>query len=194
MVKKILYIDTETTGISTKHGLVEIAAFLEFDGKEVDRFHAYARPYEDDLIHPDALKANGLSAEEIKGFEEPKKVHKKFTDWLSEYVDKFDRTDKCLFCAYNARFDADHMRAWFKKAGDKYFGSWFWNPAIDSMMLAALDLHKDRAELEDFKQASVAQFYGINVDASQLHGAVYDCELNRRIFKAAMVSLGGGKR
>ncbi len=53
--------------------------------------------------------------------------------------------------AYNARFDAYHVRAWFDKNGDKFFGSWFFHPPIDVMRLAAVHVMRKRAGMSDFR-------------------------------------------
>jgi DNA polymerase-3 subunit epsilon len=191
MIEKILYIDTETTGISTNAGVVEIAAFAEFDGKEVDRFHSMIRPFPEDKIEDEALRVNGLTEEDLASFDTPEKVFTDFTYWLGKYIDKYDRSDKFYFCAFNAAFDVGHMRSFFRKNDNKYFGSWFWNPALDCAMFAAWAVKKRRHEFGDFKQVTVAESLGIVVDSSKLHGAVYDAELCRRIFKQSIKIIQG---
>lgn len=92
------------------------------------------------------------------------------------------KRDKLTWLGYNAAFDADMMRAWFEKAGDKYFGSWFWWPPIDVMGLAAHHLRDRRHTMMNFRLATVARELGIAPPAD-LHDAAADIDLTWRIYQ-----------
>lgn len=49
------------------------------------------------------------------------------------------------------------------------------------MVLATPYLSEKRAEMENFKQGTVAKALGINVDDSKLHDALYDIEIYKQI-------------
>lgn len=91
------YLDTETTGVETGACIVELAAILEEDGKIVDTFHEYMRPYRP--ISPAAFKAHGISEEFLADKPEEKDVLSNFIEWFNGTGD----IDEVL--AYNAQFD-----------------------------------------------------------------------------------------
>ena len=97
-------------------------------------------------------------------------------------MDRYDTLDKFHLIAYNAKFDTDHLRAWFAKNGDKFFGSWFWHPPLDVMSFAAIGLMRRRPSLDNFKLLTVAEALGLEIDEERSHDALYDVELAREVF------------
>jgi DNA polymerase III subunit epsilon len=180
---KLIYIDVETTGIPCpQSGLVQLAGLVEDDGKIRESFDYRIGLFPADIVSDEALAVNGLTREEIAEFNRPERVFSKFIQLLDGFVDRYNRTDKLQFIGYNATFDADHVRAWFEKNNDKYYGSWFWHPPIDVMGIAAVALMKSRAELRNFKLGTVAQALGLEVDDTKTHDALYDVHLTREMF------------
>lgn len=108
---------------------------------------------------------------------------KRLEGLLGRFVDRYDQTDKYHFLAYNARFDADHLRRWFEKCGSPFFGSWFWAPPIDVMSIAAVVLMSERPKLKNFRLATVASHLGISTPGPE-HDALADVELGQRVFQA----------
>jgi DNA polymerase-3 subunit epsilon len=184
MGMKFIFIDLETTGIPCpESGLIQLAGAIEFDGEEKESFDIRIRPFPNDAISEEALEVNGVSREDLEGYEDPKVAFRKFVDILGRYVDRYDKLDKFHLVAYNAKFDADHLRAWFEKNGDGFFGSWFWHPPLDVMSLAAIGLMRKRPALENFKLVTVAETLGLQVDEARSHEAMYDIGLTREIFR-----------
>ena len=180
---KLIFIDVETTGITCpESGLIQLAGTVEVDGNYQEDFEYRIRPFPRDEISDEALAVNGLSRAEILDYSAPEEVYPTFVELLSRYVDRYDRSDKFHFVAYNARFDADHIRAWFEKNGDKFYGSWFFHPPIDVMGIAAVHLMSRRATMKDFKLATVAAELGLEVDDGKMHDARYDVGLTREMF------------
>jgi DNA polymerase III epsilon subunit-like protein len=140
------------------------------------------RPFPDDVIEDEALAVNKRTREEIEQWRDPHDTYIAFKKFMGAYVDKFDKRDKFHFVAYNARFDSDHMREWFLKCGDVYFGSWFWYPPICVMDVAAFLLRPRRGELPNFKLQTVADFMGVKVDQAQCHEASYDVALCKALY------------
>ena len=187
---KLIYIDVETTGIPCpQSGLVQLAGLVEEDGEIRESFDYRIGLFPADTVSDEALAVNGLTREEIAEFDKPDTVFSRFIQLLDGLVDRYDRTNKLQFVGYNATFDAGHLRAWFEKNNDKYFGSWFWHPPIDVMGMAAVALMKRRAELRDFKLGTVAQALGLEVDDTKAHDALYDAHLTRRMFRALLERL-----
>ena len=75
--KKILWVDTETTGTDPgKNGIIQLAGVLEINGHETTRFDFKIRPFADDVIEDTALAVNGFTREELAGFMPPHDAHK----------------------------------------------------------------------------------------------------------------------
>ena len=180
---KHCFIDLETTGLDpVKHGVIQIAGIIPEGESESTIFNFAVRPHEMKIIEPDALKVNKHTEDEIAGFQSPKEVHDTLCLLFNTYVDKFDRQDKMFFLGYNVRFDYDFLWQWFKDCGDKYFGSWFFNPPIDVMQAAIIHLQDRRAQMENFKLATVAKELGIEVKDEEPHDAMTDIELTKKIW------------
>jgi len=180
---KLIFLDIETTGIACPaSGLIQLAGLIEIDGTVVDHFDFRIQPFPNDAISDDALAVTGVTRDELARYKPPGDVFSKLLTILDKFVDRYDRKDKFHLVAYNAKFDAEHLRAWFDKNNDKYYGSWFWHPPIDVMGLAAMALMDKRSTLANFKLPTVAAAFGITVDEAKAHEALYDAEVTREIF------------
>lgn len=181
---KECFIDVETTGLDPeKHGVIQVAGIIRPD--HVDRVQIFdfrCKPFKNDLVNKEALALHNLKMEDLQTLEEPLKTYGALTNLFSTYVDKFNRGDKMLFIGYNAGFDYNFMRKFWEKAGDKYFGSFFWFPYIDVMTIAMLHLKEQRHTMKDFKLVTVARAFGLEVDETKLHEALYDISLTVFIY------------
>ncbi len=181
---KRCYIDIETTGLSAwKNGIIQIACIIEIDGEVKKTFDINCNVFKDNEIDDKALKINNRTTEEIAEFQDAKEVHSLFVGMLGEYVDKYKKMDKFVFVAYNASFDMQFLREWFKSAGDQYFGSWFWNPYIDVMTIAHHFIGDQRLSMPNFKLDTVAKVFDIELEDENLHDALYDVKLMRQIYR-----------
>lgn len=181
---KVLFFDLETTGtLVSRHGIHQISGMVVIDGDIREKFNLHVRPNPKAEIVQEALDIAGVTKEKIMEYPPMEEIYRQFVDMLSKYVDKYDRQDKFFLAGYNnASFDNQFLRAWFIQNGDKYFGSWFWSNSIDVMVLATPYLAARRAEMENFKQGTVARSLGIDVDPNRLHDALYDIEICKAIF------------
>ncbi len=181
---KCIYIDVETTGIPCPaSGLIQLAGAIEVDGGKPKSFQYRMQPFPNDVIEDEALAVNGVTREDMAAYNNPRDVYNKFISLLTTYVDRYNRADKFHFIGYNAMFDSDHLRAWFVKNGDAYFGSWFHFPPIDVMGMAAVYLMSRRARMKDFKLLTVARELGLKADETKMHDARYDIAVTREMFK-----------
>jgi len=181
---KLLFIDVETTGVMHwRNGIHQISGIVEIDGEVKEEFDFRVRPNPKCTIEAQALTVGNVTESQILEYPPMEKVYKELSDILSKYVDKFKKTDKFFFVAYNAHFDNAFVRAFFKQNGDDYFGSWFWSNSIDVMVLASDKLKDKRAEMVNFKLMTVAKSLGIDIDESKLHDSMYDIQLTRDIYK-----------
>jgi DNA polymerase-3 subunit epsilon len=181
---KMLFIDTETTGLfENRHHIWELGCILDVDGKQKDKFHMKARPPKGAPIVTEALHACGKTVEEICNYKNTQvDLKEMFEEWLSQWVDKFDRDDKMFFIGYNASFDYNFCRALWKNHDDNYFGSFFWFPYLDVMTIAAWALIDKRGLLANFKMQTVAKAMGFEVKDDMYHGAMFDARMARRIY------------
>jgi len=180
---KCIFIDTETTGLdSKKHGVIQLAGLIEVNGKLTEEFDFRMRPFPEDVIDREAMKVHGVTEDEVKQWLPPAKAHEGFIELLSRYVDRYEKTDKLHWVGYNAYFDVDVTREWFKKNNDRYFGSWFFHPPLDVMLLAAYALRAERPRIPNFSLTTVAEHIGVTVDKEKAHGALYDAKLAKDVF------------
>ena len=184
---KNLYIDFETGGYDpTTCPILEIGARVEIDGKNVEDFNIHLLPFENDPEPmEEALEILKLTKEDV--YDKEKRTHPQtafiqFEEFLSKYVDRYDSNDKFYFIGYNSRvFDEPIMRLFFEKNNNNYYGSWFWTPSLDVLSLASWAIRTYRPRLKNFRLATVAQYFNIEINEENLHGAMYDINLTQQI-------------
>ncbi|MGE5681835.1 MAG: exonuclease domain-containing protein [Bacillota bacterium] len=186
MIIKYFFNDTETTGTNFRiHGIVQLAGMIvyeengKFETKE--RFNFEVAPFPQDVIEDEALQISGRTRGEVELYRNPIEVHADLMDILARHCDKYNKQDKLFFIGYNAPFDSDFIRKWFEKCNDKYFGSWFWSPAIDVMSKAADQLKPIRHTLPNFKLQTVADYLGISAEGDY-HDALKDIEVTKQMY------------
>ena len=182
---KLLFFDLETTGTYPgKHGIHQMSGMIVIDGEIKEKFDFKVRPNPQAEILDEALEVAGVTRDQILAYPPMGEVYHQFVDGiLAKYVDRYNKTDKFFLVGYNnASFDNQFLRGFFLQNGDKYFGSWFWANCIDVMVMATPYLADRRAQMENFKQGTVAKTLGIAIDDSKLHDALYDIEVCKAIF------------
>ena len=184
-MEKLFFFDLETTGTKFwKNGIHQISGAVIINDEIKEHFDFKVAPNPQSVIEQEALDIAKVTKEQIMAYPPMKDVHRDIKKMLERYVGKFDKKDKFHLIGYNnASFDNQFFRAFFKQNGDDFFGSWFWADTIDIMVLASNHLRKERVNLENFKQATVAKYLGIDVDDEKLHDAEYDVEIGLKIFK-----------
>lgn len=180
---KRAFIDVETSGLNPlHHGILEIAIIIDIDNNVMNTYSSKVGLNRGDEVNQAALEANGLTEEDIKTFPPAGKVLNEIIEVFQEHVDPYNKLDKYHFLGYNAKFDADFLRNFFYKCGDKYYGSWFWVPPVDVMSLAAERVGDERKKLSNFKLETVARHFGLPIDSGKLHRAMYDIEITRELY------------
>ena len=184
-MSKLLYLDLETTGLYPwKNAVVQISGEVEIDGETKEKFNLLVKPFDGAVIEDSALKVNGRTREELETFTCAKEIFREFRAMLERYVNKWSKTDKFFMVGYNSHsFDSQFLREFFKKNGEKYYGSYFWSAGHDVMLLAAYKLAEERHKMKDFKLLTVARQLGIEVDETRLHDAEYDIEITKAMYK-----------
>jgi DNA polymerase-3 subunit epsilon len=183
LMKKVAYIDVETTGVNFYScGVVQIAMIIEIGGQLKEALNLRCRPFPNDVIMPSALEVLGKTEEELQAEQDPVNAHRALLDIMDKYVDRYDREDKFWFIGYNSYFDDQFLRKWFRQCGDPYYGSWFFWPALDVAQIAAQYLYLDRPTMPNFKLGTVAKQLGIQVKEEDLHDAMIDVQVTRDIY------------
>lgn len=181
---KIIYFDVETSGVDDKkNGILQLAGIVECAGEETEAFSFFMKPFKDQIVEDGALKANGFTRSQIESFADPYECYTKFIRILKRYVDRFDRSDKFTLIGYNSRFDDGFLREWFKRCHDKYYGSYFFWPAIDVSNMVAVKYRKTRGQFPDFKLMTVAKTLKIEVDENKAHNAEYDTLVTKAVYE-----------
>lgn len=178
---KVLYFDTETTGIDPlKNDIVQLSGMIEIDGKIVEQFNMRCQPFNYENIDAKALEVTGNTIDGFKQEQTPKEMYKKFIQILSKHVDKFNKKDKMYVAGYNVRFDMEFLRCFFVKNGDGYFGSWFNWRVIDALPFMHVLDFVGYCSLSDYKLGTVCNDFGIEIDA---HDAFSDIKATHELIQ-----------
>ena len=179
MPQKILYFDTETTGLNPiTCGLIQFSCIIEIDGKPLSKENMHIAPFDTDLVEPSALAINGHSVETIKSFEPPLAAHHRLVKSLSRYVDQFNPTDKFFIAGYNVGFDLDFLANWFKKCNDQFLGAFINWIKIDPLPFLHHMHFTGKLNLPNYKLATVCKHFAIPLTA---HDAMCDIEATRSL-------------
>jgi DNA polymerase III alpha subunit (gram-positive type) len=171
---KHCYIDVETTGlIPGIHSVIQLGAII--DGKE----HSFnMQPFDGAKIEASALAVNGITPDILSTYPTYRESVSKFQRLLDNTVSKFDKQDKMIFLAYNAPFDEGFIR----KIIGKYYGSYFWWPAVDVAVVAMLHLKEHRHKMPDFKLATVYETI-MGKPLEEAHDAMADIRATKEIYE-----------
>lgn len=187
-MRKILWVDTETTGLSAKkHSVWQIAAIAEIDGKIRDKVDIKMNPPGDVEIDPEALERGGVTRETLYGYDSYAIGHQSLIALLSRYVDRFDKADKFVMAGYNVHFDYEFLRAFFMRLKDKFFGSWFFWPQLDVATYVAQATADGRLRLPNYKLETVCGALSIPI---RPHDALSDVGATRHLYYALSCIVG----
>lgn len=187
MKLKILFYDLETTGTRYwRSGIHQIAGILDINGEVVDTFNYKVRPNPAAEILDESLAVAGVTRDQVLQYKPMEETYPDLNRRINLHVSRYDKKDKIFLVGYNnAAFDNSFFRAWYKQNGDEYFGAYFWENPTDVYSLVSFLLMRERANLKDSKLKTVCRYFGIEVDETKLHDALYDITLTRDLYYAA---------
>lgn len=178
---KVLYFDTETTGLDpVQNDIIELAGIVEINGEIKEEFNFFSQPFSYENVSQEALDIHGISIDTIKQFPAPDYLRIRLIKILGKYIDKYNRNDKFYPAGQNVRFDIDFLEENFKKNHDIYFGSWFWRYKIDLYDLSAALHYKGILKIENLKLETLAKHFGVKLKA---HDAMSDIRATREIIR-----------
>lgn len=189
-MRKILYFDTETTGLDPKvHCIHQAAGIIEIDGKIVDKFSLSLRPVS--TIHETAaLNKCRKTWDELIVYPPQEEA---FAEMIMTLKKHLRGDDKFTLIGYNVKFDEEFLRVWLKNNFTEFY-QWFWTPSICVMTLAGEALHEIRPSLKNFRQDTVAaameQIMRPGEEpmfcSEKAHDALYDVVMCRFIYKSSL--------
>ena len=190
-MNKILWIDTETTGLSSwKNGIIQLSGFIEIDGVVVAEFDFNVKPFPKDEIDNKALEVNKVTRQDLECFQSPQEVYNEFVNMLNNYVNRFDKEDKFILAGYNINFDKEFLKAWFKKCGDNYFHSYVDYHVLDVMSAAMIYVMAKRKKLANLKLATICGHFGIEAN---FHNSMDDIRATKEVYHRIMYHLQEGE-
>lgn len=177
---KLLFIDTETTGLDPiQNAVIQIAGIVEIDGVVKEEFNLLARPFPGELYSNEALNVTGRSIEEIKGFPYPADTFRTLMGIFEKYINRYDKRDKFHMVGQNPKFDYDFLARWFVKNGNRYFYAYVQYHLIDLIVASTLFKLAGLINVPDAKLGTMSKHFGIAHDA---HDALGDIKVTRELF------------
>ncbi|MEX2444474.1 MAG: 3'-5' exonuclease [Alkalispirochaeta sp.] len=188
-MNKVIYLDVETSGTDpARHSVVQVAWITEIDDEVWSENSLLVQPPLDAEIDPAAMAVHGITQADLneRGVSVSRAVEAMKADW-DQVIDKWDRRDKAVLCAYNLRFDFEFLKAAFEHAGDRYLGSWIqFGRWLDPLYLASFAQYTGvMARTMDLKLTTIAEELGIPADYA--HDALADIRMTRRVLRELRV-------
>ena len=185
-MKKVLWLDVETTGLDCKkHGLREVGFIIEIDGVEVDRGVFKINPFtyttRDVEIDDYALEISKVSIEDLKSYDRVSYCFKELMKKLVKYVNVNDKNDCFVIAGYNAAFDIGFIKEWFKEMGllDSY-KDLFHYKSLDVFSLVFVLRHLGLNSAENDKLETMCNYFDIEIEA---HNALSDIEATKKLYE-----------
>lgn len=179
---KILWIDTETTGLNVERcDIIQIAGIIVINGKEQERFNFRCQPTNYDTIEQQALDTCNLTVEQLHTLPTAQETYSKLKQVLDKYIDRYDKNDKFYLAGQNVEFDRQFLQSFFEKMGDKYFMSYVRHQTVDLIHLVTLLHSSGCINVANFKLETIANYLCIEYDKN-LHNAEVDIDLTRRCY------------
>ena len=135
---KLIYIDTETTGLDAEaNALTQVAALVVVDGVEVGRLvldiNPFSYPYAVG-ISDKALEITGKTKEMVREYPDQRVQLHKLMEFMDGHIDFEDKKDRFQIVGYNTSFDIGFLKQWLK-LNDKYMSNFFTYKDVDVFAL-----------------------------------------------------------
>lgn len=183
-MSKVLYLDTETTGLTTNSAIIQIAGIIEIDGVVKEEFNIKCRPHENAEVSKDALEVTKLTLEEINKYQAPEDALKELETIFAKYCDKYNREDKFILVGHNVKFDLKMLNSFFIRLGNNYLGSWIsFKKIFDTLaVIQAMQIIKIIPEMENNKLGTLSEYFKIEL-GDNAHDALADIKATRKLSK-----------
>ena len=175
MTKKLIVLDTETTGLEVDQGhrIVEVGAVVLEDRRRTDvHFHSYLNPQRS--IDEEAEKVHGLSMERLANEPEFSEIAESFLEFIQGSI----------LVIHNASFDLGFLNAELKRASSNYPFLEEICDVEDTLLMARNKFPGQRNSLD----ALASRFEVSGYDRS-FHGALLDANILADVY----IHLTGGQ-
>ncbi len=175
MTKKLIVIDTETTGLEVDQGhrIVEVGAVVLEDRRRTDvHFHSYLNPHRS--IDEEAEKVHGLSLERLANEPEFSEIAESFLEFI----------EGSILVIHNASFDLGFLNSELKRASSSYPSLEELCDVEDTLLMARNKFPGQRNSLD----ALASRFEVSGYDRS-FHGALLDANILADVY----IHLTGGQ-
>lgn len=185
---KILYFDTETTGIDPKvHEITQFAAIVEVDGVVKEEVNFRCQPTNWEAIDPKAIETTGISIETLKTYQKPEFMMIEMKKLFDRHIDKYDKADKFYPAGHNVGFDLEFLQAFWKKYADAYGTGSYQNwRSLDSRVFANFLIAKNKINVPDVKLSTLCNALNIPIQA---HDALSDIHATRDLIRYMMAMI-----
>ena len=188
-MKPILWIDTETTGVTQERDQVlQLAGMIEINGVIVESFNYWVKPTDLGLISKGATAVNGITKEIASTYRDPREVVVEFREllekWLPATKKKYNmKKDKYILAGYNTNFDAGMLNHFFALHSRKPFVQYTGFIKID-VYQRVQDLMIERDWYWDLPKHGLSYICEVNdVDlGNKAHDAMYDIHATRELY------------
>ncbi|MCJ8341669.1 MAG: 3'-5' exonuclease [Cetobacterium sp.] len=181
---KILWIDTETTGLSSNAAPIQISGIVTIDDEVKEEFNIFLKPFTGATIEDEALSVHGLTMEEINRFQESSDGYNQLIEIFNKYINKYDREDKFIVAGYNVDFDLKQLRKLAEVHKDRYINSYLSYSKIDPLQLIVpLQVLNKLPRLENNKLETWCKYFNIQLKA---HDSLEDIRATRTLFYKMM--------
>lgn len=181
-MKKIIFIDTETSGLEVDRvGIIQLSAIVEIDGEIVATFNQCCKPFDGASITEEALTVTNKTIKELNSFQHERDMYKQFVEFLDEYVDKYDKQDKFIVAGYSVQFDIDILHNFFKRNNNNYLFSYIRGMHLD--VFKVIPFLQDCGllpVLDNNKLSTWCNHFGIPIKA---HDSLEDINATRKLHK-----------
>ena len=182
--RKILWLDTETTGLDCSANFAHQISYILTDGPEKVIVERNLKMLPDNLsdfvIEEKALAVSGLKPEDIMGYP---KESEQLPILLNDLNTAIKDGSRLCFAAYNALFDIGFIAKALERSAAREKAHYDWGTFFDSsydVLLKVRQLRRDhKLELENCRQPTVAAYFGIEGD---FHDALVDIRTCREIY------------
>ena len=184
-MKKILWLDTETTGLNPNiHGLREVGFIVEIDGVVMEKGVFYINPftYQKQIEIDDyALSISNKTIEELKTYNRSSLSLKEFMRTIVKYVNVNSKEDVFTIAGYNVGFDIGFIKAWFEDLDIKDgYKTLFNYKALDVFSLVFFLRYQDLINAENDKLETLCKYFNIDIDA---HNALSDILATKQLYE-----------
>ena len=187
---KILYLDTETTGITANSAVIQFAGIIEIDGEVKEEFNIRCKPHKDADISEKALEVTGMTLDIINSYQEPKEALWEMESIFEKYCSKFDKNDKFVLVGQNIKFDFQKLHEFYTRLGNKYLGSWInFKLMFDTLaVIQALQVVSKMPILENNKLITWCNHF--NIELENAHDALADIKATKELAQVLFKKLG----